>query len=148
MMTSIRLLLITIVAYIGQAAAWSNATMQAAFMRRAIVLAKEAAKEQGGSPFGCVIVQPATATILAEGKNHDQRNPIWHGEMAAITNLSSKVPDIRSIAPSLELYSTAEPCSMCASAIAWAGFGRILYGTSIPFMENLGVPQTTSGPPR
>ena len=30
---------------------------------------------------------------------------------------------------------------MCASAIAWAGFGRILYGTSIPFMENLGVPQ-------
>jgi tRNA(Arg) A34 adenosine deaminase TadA len=28
------------------------------------------------------------------------------------------------------LYSSAEPCAMCAGAIYWAGIGRLVYGLS------------------
>src|SRR5262245_11607074 len=28
------------------------------------------------------------------------------------------------------LYSSAEPCAMCAGAIYWAGIGRVVYGLS------------------
>ena len=45
------------------------------------------------------------------------------------------------IAKNLELYTTAESCSMCMSAIAWSGFGRVIYGTSIPYIESQGQNQ-------
>ena len=36
-------------------------------------------------------------------------------------------------------YTTAEPCAMCMSAIAWSGFARVLYGTSIPYFSSNGA---------
>ena len=66
---------------------------------------------------------------------------IWHGEMAAIANLSALVypKPLSSLRPeTLELYTTAEPCSMCMSAVIWSGFGRVVFGSSIPFLANRG----------
>ena len=45
------------------------------------------------------------------------------------------------VAPQLEIYTTAEPCSMCMSAIAWSGFGKVVWGTSIPFLVSQGIRQ-------
>ena len=117
--------------------AWSNATQQTTYMRRAIALAKLSDR----APYGAVIVDPSSASIVAEGKNDATHDPSRHAEMVAITNLSTRVPNVRSIAPRLEFYITAEPCPMCSSAMAWAGFGRIIWGTSIPFLEARGLPQ-------
>ena len=30
----------------------------------------------------------------------------------------------------MALYTTAEPCAMCGSAIAWAGIPRVIYASS------------------
>lgn len=119
----------------------SNATMRAVFMRRAIVLAREAIAA-GQQPYGALIADPASATIVAEGANHASHNPIWHGEMSAIANLSAVgTRSVYARAPSLELYTTAEPCPMCMAAIGWSGFAAVLYGTSIPFIEARGADQ-------
>ena len=119
----------------------SNVTMQAHFMRRAIMLAKQA-KAAGQSPYGALIVDPVSAIVLAEGANHASHNPIWHGEMSAIANLSAvSQRSVYALAPTLELYTTAEPCPMCMAAIEWAGFGGVIYGTSIPFIEAAGATQ-------
>mmetsp|Transcript_104300 Transcript_104300/g.185426 ORF Transcript_104300/g.185426 Transcript_104300/m.185426 type:complete len:230 (+) Transcript_104300:32-721(+) len=120
---------------------WSPNEKMAAYMRRCIVLAQEA-ESAGGAPYGALIVDPAKG-IVVEGRNAASQNPIWHGEMSAITNLSDSIlpTSVYNVAPGLELYTSAEPCPMCMGAISWSGFGRVVYGTSIPFISEHGGDQ-------
>merc|ERR1712008_14267 len=100
------------------------------------------ARDAGGGPYGAIIVDPSKG-ILAEGRNHASQDPIWHGEMSAISNLSVvlRPASVYEAAPRLELYTSAEPCPRCMSAISWSGFGRVVYGSSIPFIEKQGGKQ-------
>jgi tRNA(adenine34) deaminase len=99
------------------------------FMRRAIALALEVPE----FPFGTVIVKRATGEIVAEGFNQSALNPIFHGEIVAINRCAElHHPEDWS---KFDLYSTAEPCPMCQSAIEWAGIARVYYGTSIPYLQ-------------
>lgn len=99
------------------------------FMRRAIELALEVPQ----FPFGSIIVKRATGEIVAEGFNQSVRNPIFHGEMVAISRCAElQQPTDWS---GFDLYTTAEPCPMCQSAIQWAGIAYVYYGTSIPYLK-------------
>jgi tRNA(adenine34) deaminase len=40
----------------------------------------------------------------------------------------------------LALYTTAEPCPMCATAILWSGIPHLVYGTSIQTLNRMGFP--------
>ena len=103
-------------------------------MRRAI----EIAHGNPDAPFGCVIADTRTGGILAEGLNDAEKSPILHGETAAIMDLVEKRPDRD---PSgLVLYTTAEPCPMCSGAILWSGISRVVLGTRIDTLKNLGLP--------
>ncbi|KAI1095135.1 cytosine deaminase [Rostrohypoxylon terebratum] len=98
--------------------------------------------------FGSVIVNHTSTSELGElictGANSGSTtgNPTLHGEMAAIANCTSiltdpagpyKLTPSEAVAafPSLTLYTNAESCPMCASAIRWAGFREYVYGTTI-----------------
>ena len=105
------------------------------FMRQAIVCARQAAL----LPFGAVIVQADQAKVIAEGFNRGSISPTYHGEIDAINRCAEQNPDIDWAG--LVLYTTAEPCPMCQSAIEWAGIGMVVYGSSIPFLKSLGCPQ-------
>ena len=99
------------------------------FMRRAIVLALEAPE----FPFGAVIVKRTTGEIIAEGCNQSAHNPTFHGEIVAINRCAElHRPEDWS---EFDLYTTAEPCPMCQSAIEWAGISCVYYGTSIPYLQ-------------
>jgi tRNA(adenine34) deaminase len=99
------------------------------YMRRAIALALEIPQ----FPFGAIIVKRATGEIVAEGFNQSALNPTFHGEMVAI----NRCAELHHPADwsEFDLYTTAEPCPMCQSAIEWAGIACVYYGTSIPYLQ-------------
>ena len=99
-------------------------------------LAIEAARTVPSVPFGAVIVRRTTGECLAIGANRSAENPILHGEIDAIIRCVAAHRNVDWT--DLALYTTAEPCPMCQSAIAWAGISAVFYGTSIRYLQHLG----------
>lgn len=60
---------------------------------------------------------------------------LMHGELSVIHTLFNNGFDGGS--SKLSIYTTAEPCPMCAAAIYWAMIPKVIYGTSIPFLHEL-----------
>jgi len=110
----------------------SNKQADEYYMQQAIEMARKAP----GFPFGAVIVRRTTGEIIAKGVNRSSENPIFHGEIDAINSCAAVNPSIDW--SEFDLYTTAEPCPMCQSAIEWAGISTIYYGTSIPYLQSLG----------
>ena len=104
-----------------------------AHMARALELARNAS----GAPFGAVIVDRQTDRIVSEGSNRGKENPIFHGEIVALMNCQR----LSSGAKDLTLYTSCEPCPMCAGAIAWAGIDQVVYATSLKTLTKMGVGQ-------
>ena len=96
-------------------------------MKRAIELSIESVNN-GGGPFGCVIVK--NGKIVSEGSNKvtSTNDPTAHGEIVAIRNACKKLNNFN--LKGNELYSTCEPCPMCLSAIYWARIDKIYYANT------------------
>lgn len=94
------------------------------FMRLALVEAKE-----GDAPYGAVIVKDNEVISVAHNTVMRDNDPSAHAEINVIRSLTAKLKN-----PSLEgysIYTTGEPCPMCATACVWSGISEIIYGTSI-----------------
>ena len=102
---------------------------QTNFMQQAIRLAKKA-EEVGEVPVGAVIVYEDK--IIAEGYNQPISNndPTAHAEIIAIKMAADFFKNYR--LPDVELYTTLEPCTMCAGAIIHARIPRVYYGAYDP----------------
>jgi len=100
-----------------------------AFLRRAIDLARSA-RADGRHPFGCVIVN-ARGQVIVESRNNAVRphgDPTQHAETLACA-AAAKLHDESELAAST-LYTSTEPCAMCAGAIYWVGIGRVVFALS------------------
>jgi tRNA(Arg) A34 adenosine deaminase TadA len=137
---------------------------RAYWMRRAIEALAELDSPCPLFAFGTAIVNHTSNQGLGElvciGANSvvNTGNPSLHGEVAGIKNCTKVLSNPRGkhkLSPNevyaawkdLTLYTTAEPCSMCASAIRWGLFKECVYGTSIPTMTRYGwtqIPLRTS----
>ncbi len=102
------------------------------WMRVAIAVAQE----NRTAPFGAVIIDADSNQERARGVNQAQSDPTLHAEMVALHAYFSARAASRSEV--LTLYTTAEPCPMCAAACHWAGMRRIVYGVSIPWLVEHG----------
>ena len=106
----------------------SPAELDAYFVRRSFDVARRALNH-GNHPFGALLVD-RNHNVLIEAENgfmpaHDGTA---HAERLLATQACTTLsPDILKDAT---LYSSAEPCAMCAGAIYWAGIGRVVYGLS------------------
>lgn len=99
------------------------------FMQRAIELSEKTSLiDSAGGAFGSVIVQ--NGVIIGEGANRvvAENDPTWHGEIDAIRNACRKVGSFK--LPGATLYTSAEPCPMCAAAAYWAGIERVFYAAT------------------
>ncbi len=106
------------------------------YMARAIELAREHTPDL---PFAAVIVDTETGEIVAEGFNRSKENPLLHGEIDALNRYLASEP--RLPPERLLLYTTAEPCPMCAGAIYWVGIPKVVYGTRVSRIKRLGWDQ-------
>jgi tRNA(Arg) A34 adenosine deaminase TadA len=99
------------------------------FLRRAIALA-ERARANGRHPFGALIVA-RPGEVLAAAENRaigPDCDATGHAELEAV-RAASRHNSLEALAGAT-LYSSAEPCAMCAGAIYWSGIGRVVYALS------------------
>jgi len=99
------------------------------FMAEAL---KEALKagEKDEVPVGCVIVHENK--IIGRGHNRtlSLQDPTAHAEILAITAASEHLGSWR--LSGCTVYSSVEPCIMCAGALMLARVDRLVYGASDP----------------
>lgn len=87
------------------------------------------ARTHGNHPFGCVLVGPDGKVLLeAENGYMPDRDMTAHAERLLATAASKKFRPAQ--LAQCTMYTSAEPCAMCAGAAYWAGFGRVVYGLS------------------
>jgi tRNA(Arg) A34 adenosine deaminase TadA len=102
----------------------------AALLRRSFALAAEA-RARGDRPFAALVAEP-DGTVLAIGQSTQGAGgggTLAHSEMNALAALlAAGHPRARLRAATI--YSSGEPCAMCAAAIFYAGIGRVVYGLS------------------
>src|SRR5262245_36278934 len=97
-------------------------------LRRAFEVAQRA-RARGNHPFGAILVGP-DGEVLIESENGylPDRDMTAHAERLLATQ-ASKSLDAAFLAR-CTIYSSTEPCAMCAGAIYWAGIGRVVFGLS------------------
>jgi isopenicillin N synthase-like dioxygenase/tRNA(Arg) A34 adenosine deaminase TadA len=114
----------------------SLSDIDATCMRAAIEESLHAV-QTGHMPFGGVVAD-ANGTILVRGHNlckagptrggGANSDPTQHAEMEVVRLACTKID--ATLRPSCTLYTSTEPCVMCAGAIYWSRIGRIVYGCS------------------
>ncbi len=81
----------------------------------------------GNKIFGAAILYKSDLSLLLAETNNEVESPLWHGEMHALKRYH-ELPSASRPAPEALLFlSTHEPCSLCMSAITWAGFDNFFY---------------------
>jgi tRNA(Arg) A34 adenosine deaminase TadA len=106
----------------------STSELDEDFLRRSFDVARRA-MTHGNHPFGAILVDE-NRNVLIETENgympaHDGTA---HAERLLATQACTTLD--AEVLRNATLYSSAEPCAMCAGAIYWAGIGRVVYGLS------------------
>jgi tRNA(Arg) A34 adenosine deaminase TadA len=107
-------------------------------LRRAIALA-QLARDSGEQPFGSLLVGPDGA-VLAEDHNTvlSDRDITAHPELK-LARWAGRELDAET-ARTTTLYTSCQPCEMCANVIARAGLGRVVFALSSEQLSALKPP--------
>ena len=99
------------------------------FMREALLEAR-AAGEVDEVPVGAIVV--VDGSVIGRGHNAviKTSDPTAHAEIVALREAARKVGNYR--LPGATIYSTIEPCAMCAGALVHARVARLVYGAPDP----------------
>lgn len=96
------------------------------WIREAVELGRTGIHQNGGGPFGAVVV--AKGKVVGRGWNQvtTSLDPTAHAEVTAIRDACQTLQrfDLRGC----DLYASCEPCPMCLAAIYWAHLERVFYG--------------------
>jgi tRNA(Arg) A34 adenosine deaminase TadA len=98
-------------------------------LRHCIELSRRV-RDAGKHPFAAIVVD-MDGNIVAEAGNDSlppEGDPTRHAELVAAGLAARRLSPEQLAAATL--YSSAEPCAMCAGAIYWCGIGRVVYALS------------------
>ncbi|THE10700.1 nucleoside deaminase [Bacillus timonensis] len=110
------------------------------FMKRAVELAVQNVNE-GGQPFGAVLVKDNL--IVSEGVNelHKKHDVSGHAELLAIRRAQEKFETNE--LSGYTMYASGEPCSMCLTAMYFAGIDKLYYCQSTEDAAAVGLGKST-----
>lgn len=105
-------------------------------MERAVELAIENVRD-GGQPFGAVLVK--NNNVVAEGVNelHKKYDVSGHAELLAIRRAQEQLQTNN--LSGYTMYASGEPCSMCLTAMYFAGIEKVFYCTSVEDAVEVGL---------
>lgn len=108
---------------------------EARLLRQTFDIARRA-QTHGNMPFGALLTGP-NGDILMEMENgyFPDLDATGHAERLLSTEASKRYRE--PFLAECTLYSSAEPCAMCAGAIYWTGIGRVVYGLSEHALKTL-----------
>ena len=100
-----------------------------ALLREAFAVAKRS-REAGDHPFGAVLADADGEVLMEQGNGYSSEggDRTAHAERL-LASRAARAYGLDFLSR-CTLYSSAEPCAMCAGAIYWAGVGRVVYGQS------------------
>ncbi|MCY3879017.1 MAG: nucleoside deaminase [Rhodobacteraceae bacterium] len=81
----------------------------------------------GNKIFGAALLRKSDFSLFLAETNNERENPLWHGEMHCLKRFYEIPGGSRPPTQDLIFLSTHEPCSLCLSAITWAGFDNFFY---------------------
>ncbi len=103
----------------------AEAERDAYWMRQALAAAR-AAQDRGEVPVGTCVVSDETLIALAGNQTCADKDPTAHAEIIALREAGRKIENYRLTGATV--YSTVEPCAMCAGALIQARVHRLVYG--------------------
>ena len=96
------------------------------WMREALGAAREAARA-GEVPVGaCVVAADGALLAVAGNRTRTDCDPTAHAEVLALREAARRTGNYR--LTGTVVYSTIEPCAMCAGALVQARVARLVYG--------------------
>lgn len=100
-----------------------------ALLRQSIALSDQS-KARGRHPFAALVADAAGNIIASAGNNSmpPEGDPTQHAELVAAAQAARVLPPEQ--LAGCTLYTSAEPCCMCAGAVYWTGIGRVVYALS------------------
>lgn len=112
------------------------------WLRRCVALAVDA-RARGDHPFGSLLVTADGRTVEALNSVVTRRDPTGHAETNLVRAAAAELT--ADVLATSTLYTSTEPCAMCAGAIYWSGIGRVVYalaehGLAAIVAEQEGVP--------
>jgi len=95
------------------------------WMRQALGAAREA-QARGEVPVGTCIVSDGKLLSVSGNRTRTDCDPTAHAEIVALRDASRIAGNYR--LTGVDVYSTIEPCAMCAGALVQARVKRLIYG--------------------
>jgi tRNA(adenine34) deaminase len=99
--------------------------VDAQWMSQALAAAHEA-QQRDEVPVGTCIVSGVELLAVAGNRTRTDRDPTAHAEIIALREAAGKIGNYR--LGGAVVYSTIEPCAMCAGALVQARVQRLVYG--------------------
>lgn len=112
-------------------------------LRRAVELAS-AARQGGNHPFGALVVLADGTVIDAMNSVVSDGDPTAHAEMNVVRRASTSLSFEQ--LSTATLFSSTEPCAMCAGAIYWSGISRVVFALAATELDAIVNAEGSSEP--